>query len=75
VPEIWGALATVHPWMPLSHTLGHLEDRRHWIALVVVAVIGLPAYDPCIPAGILVGLDAAWPSVPSDPWGTLHAGD
>jgi hypothetical protein len=43
--EIAGAVDPDNiPWPTISHTVGHLEDRWHILALVVVALIALVVY-------------------------------
>jgi hypothetical protein len=43
--EILGAAEPgIIPWPTISHTVGHLEDRWHVLALVVVALIALVVY-------------------------------
>jgi len=38
VPEIWAGVGTP-PWPTISATVGHLEARWNWVAIIVVALI------------------------------------
>ena len=38
VPEIWAGVGTP-PWPTISATVGHLEARWNWVAILVVALI------------------------------------
>jgi len=45
VPELWAAISSTPPWPTISATVGHLEARWNWIALIVVAAIVIAAAD------------------------------
>lgn len=38
IPEIWAGVGTP-PWPTISATVGHLEARWNWVAIIVVALI------------------------------------
>jgi hypothetical protein len=42
VPEIWAGVGTP-PWPTISATVGHLEARWNWVAIIVVALIVIVA--------------------------------
>ncbi len=44
VPELWAASGSA-PWPTISATIGYLEGRWNWIALIVVALLVIPVVE------------------------------
>jgi hypothetical protein len=44
VPELWAVSGTA-PWPTISATVGYLEGRWNWVALIVVALIVVPTVE------------------------------